>query len=209
MPSAALRTLLSDDDIQSIRDYAKQIYGSAEPDVGMVDYGNGHHATYLHHGGFMHDDCWRTFQQACAPLLARMIEQVKRAADESKLCACHEFDVLNIRCIEYHLYGPGAGLEDKGHTDLGSTLTLSALLSDPGQCTGGVFSTTERLDCSVDRAHEGTSSENVIEHEMHRGDAVVFRSETVHNVSMVQSGHRESLVIEWWPQKPNKRDRFS
>ena len=90
--------------------------------------------------------------------------------------------------------GAGGGLEDKGHCDAGSTLTLSVLLSDPADAYGGVFSTTDHGVVSP--------------HEVARGDGIVFNSEMVHNVTNLRSGTRTSLVIEWWTRPANRHDRF-
>ena len=79
---------------------------------------------------------------------------------------------------------------------MGSTLTLSVLLSEPLATEGGVFSTTN-------------SAGEVVRHDLARGDGILFRSELVHNVSRITNGERKSLVIELWKQKANKKDRFS
>ena len=103
---------------------------------------------------------------------------------------------LGVRCIEYHTYRRGGALLDPEHRDMGSELTMSCLLSDPDEVEGGVFMTWER----------GTA---VCHDDLAAGDAVVFHSERVHNVSAVMSGTRHSLVVELWDAPDNRHDRHS
>ena len=104
---------------------------------------------------------------------------------------------LSVRCIELHLYTAGGGLTDPGHNDLGSVLTLSVMLSDPGPSErGGRFTTTDALG-------------NTTAHELQKGDAILLCSETVHNVTTLAAGERNALVIELWTGKTNRRDRFA
>ena len=96
---------------------------------------------------------------------------------------------LNIRCIEYHTYSRGGGLVAPGHCDNGSVLTLSVMLSDPSELSGGHFVTF-------------TDGEPVV-HRLMRGDAILFRSEKHHNVTAVWADVRQSLVVELWFQPQN------
>ena len=78
----------------------------------------------------------------------------------------------------------------------GSTLTLSALLSEPADVEGGTLlvwsaGAPEYFDA------------------LKRGDGVVFHSERVHNVTAVMEGTRHSLVIELWEGRDNEHDRHS
>ena len=70
---------------------------------------------------------------------------------------------------------------------------MSALLSDPSTLDGGQFLTF--------------SAGAPVAHELECGDAVVFYSERIHNVSAVMSGVRHSLVIELWEGADNIADR--
>ena len=89
----------------------------------------------------------------------------------------------------------GGGLPDPGHIDVGSTLTLSLQLSDPvPRRDGGRLTTTD-------------ASGVVTTHELDRGDAIIFCSESVHNVQTLTAGTRNSLVIELWTCAENKVDR--
>lgn len=92
----------------------------------------------------------------------------------------------------------GGGLEDSGHCDVGSSLTLSVQLSKPsgGPEGGGRFTTTD-------------ASGVVTTHELERGDAVLFCSEYVHNVTTLakDAAERNSLVIELWKSRANQKDR--
>ena len=77
------------------------------------------------------------------------------------------------------------------HRDLGSSLSLSVLLSD--QYKGGAFTTTENGVVTV--------------HAPRVGDGVLFASETVHNVSTIESGERRALVVELWTGPATTHDR--
>lgn len=75
-----------------------------------------------------------------------------------------------------------------GHRDCGSELTVSVLLSDPDDCTGGDFVTH----------HEGL----LVAHKMGKGDAVLFPSEDLHNISAMTGGVWQSLaILELFPSK--------
>ena len=122
-------------------------------------------------------------ETACPELIRRVLARM-RALWPTK---------LSVRCIEYHSYWPGGCLLDPDHIDAGSTLTLSALLSDPSTLDGGQFLTF--------------SAGAPVAHELECGDAIVFYSERIHNVSAVMSGVRHSLVIELWEGVENVADR--
>jgi len=92
----------------------------------------------------------------------------------------------HVRCIELHHYSPGGGLFTPGHRDTGSSLTMSILLSDPDNVVGGDFVTYGAGGVPV-------------AHKMAQGDAILFHSEKLHNISTVTSGVRQSLVVELWP----------
>ena len=92
-----------------------------------------------------------------------------------------------VRTIELHHYSTGGGLLTPGHRDCGSDLTISILLSDPEYVSGGDFVT---YTDGVPKAHK-----------MGRGDAILFKSEKLHNISTVTKGIRQSLVVELWPDK--------
>lgn len=96
----------------------------------------------------------------------------------------------DVRTVELHHYATGGSLITPGHRDCGSELTISVLLSDPAKVSGGDFVT---YSSSEDRAP--------IAHQMGRGDAILFCSEKLHNISTVTRGVRQSLVVELWPSK--------
>lgn len=181
--------LLSESEMDAIFDYAQQMPKGA---AGWVRYGSAHEALFLHHGYTMADGVWRTFPQAHPTLFAKLLSTVRSRAHAARLCSHSES--LNVRCIEFHEYTPGGGLTDLGHTDQGSTLTFSVALTPSDEYEGGRFSTTDA--CGV-RTHE-----------LERGEAIVFCSDMVHNVSTLESGTRHSLVVELWKGAPNARDRF-
>ena len=73
------------------------------------------------------------------------------AGDHARLAACRrslaisgldrvERPPLFVRCVEFHDYQTGAGLIDPGHIDVGSTITLSVQLSDPGPTSAAAAS---------------------------------------------------------------------
>ena len=191
-PPVIMRGLLSESQMAEVKAYAEQMpFGG----LGSVYYGNGHEANFLHYGFSMPpDNVWRTFPQAHPATWKALLSEVRRRAHEAGLCALPE--ELNVRCIEYHSYEAGGGLTDVGHTDQGSVFTFSVQMSEPGGAErGGRFSTT-------DHSHRTT------EHELQRGDGILFCSDLVHNVSTLQSGTRHSLVAELWKGATNTRDRF-
>lgn len=200
-PPVILKKLLTDEEMGDVASFARQMDPTKDgaTDVaevsGWTRYGDAHEALFLHHGGMMHDDVWRTFQVAHPALFASLRRRVRDAADAAGLCAADAFDELNVRCIEFHTYTAGGALLDKTHCDMGSKLTLSVLLTEPGD--GGVFSTSDAR--GVKTLHD----------DIEMGDAILLDSEMVHNVSTLRSGERRSLVIEWWRRPVNRRDRFS
>jgi hypothetical protein len=144
-----------------------------------------------HLKSFLHRD--NDFSISHASLSAKLIHAMQSQPGDWGPDA-HGID-LNIRCIEYHTYTRGGGLVAPGHCDNGSVLTLSVMLSDPHDVGGGHFVTF-------------TDGEPVA-HKLSRGDAILFRSEKHHNVTTVQTGVRQSLVLELWVQPQNTHDRFS
>ena len=73
---------------------------------------------------------------------------------------------------------------------------VQVLLTDPATIDGGQFIT-----------YDAGSGLRQTVHELGQGDAVLFRSEDVHNVSPVLRGIRRSLVVERWtgPQTVTNR----
>ena len=187
-----VRGFLSDAEIRTIFAFGREM--QIEDGGGLVRYGDSHFALFLHHGGFMFDDCWRSFATAQPELLAKVLSQARHHAAEAGICALST--ELRVRCIELHSYTRGGGLEDKNHHDRGSSITVSVQLTPPPADGGGRFSTTTRAG-------------HTTAHELSAGDAIVLHSEMVHNVSTLTSGERNSLVIELWTGRTNRRDRFS
>lgn len=195
-PIHIVRGLLSPAEIEVIRAVAREVRGTQEPlsydntlrPAGEMPFGlpPPHESLFLHEGGF--------FARRCPELSGKLYDAVRgfrRGAADGRAAAR-----LGVRTCEFHLYRVGGGLLDPDHADLGSTLTMSVLLSDPDAAEGGVFTTFDRKGVRV-------------EHKLGRGDAIVFDSERPHNVSAVRSGVRESLVIEVWQGEDNVRDRHS
>jgi len=52
---------------------------------------------------------------------------------------------LHIRCIEFHKYTVGGGLIDCGHIDIGTSLTMSVMLSHAESFSGGRFTSSYKL----------------------------------------------------------------
>ena len=120
----------------------------------------------------------------------------------SAQCAEHEGEAgcSNIRVVEYHEYRKGGEVCDPTHTDAGSLVTMSVMLSDPAaDFTGGEFTTLEE-DGSV-TGFQGFG----------RGDGLVFISEKWHSVQEVRTGTRRSLVTELWagPRELQPSSRYA
>ena len=128
-----------------------------------------------------------------APRSSHLIERLIAAMRASEICG-GSGGALRVRCIELHTYAVGGGLMERGHRDKGSAISLSALLTAPGG--GGAFTTWD-------------ADGGAVEHALRPGDAVVFASEKTHNVSLVTSGTRQTVVIELWDGDVNFRDRYS
>ena len=128
-----------------------------------------------------------------APRSSHLIERLIAAMRASEICG-GSGGALRVRCIELHTYAVGGGLMERGHRDKGSAISLSALLTAPGG--GGAFTTWD-------------ADGGAVEHALRPGDAVVFASERTHNVSLVTSGTRQTVVIELWEGDANARDRYS
>ena len=184
-PPVVVRDFLSDSDIADLFAFASSL--RVVDGEGLVRYGSGHVALFLHHGG--------AFASAHPALLRKMLTTARNCAHDAGLCS-HAV-ALNVRCVEMHLYQEGGGLTTSGHYDQGSILTFSVQLSPPGpRESGGRFSTSD-----------ASGVESV--HELGRGDAILFRSEQVHNVSTLARGaERNSLVIELWQGRECSIDRF-
>ena len=99
-PPVVVLQLLTDAEVLEIQRYARQLH--AEEDNGWTQYGQAHEALFLHHGGLMHDDCWRTFPQACPQLCASLLSRVGKAAYDAGMCRAAAFEELHVRCIEHH-----------------------------------------------------------------------------------------------------------
>lgn len=206
-PPVILRGLLDDADIRAVTHHAR--HRSASDGAGGVRYGDSHEAIFLHYcpprartrpkaitGEDAEEDggeLTMALPQACPKLFRRLSERVRENVARAGICDAASFDALSVRCIELHTYSAGGGLTEPGHCDQGSTVTLSVLLSEPGD--GGVFSTTD-------------ASGKASSHPLGRGDAIALCSEMLHNVSVLRSGTRRSLVIEWWSRAANRADRF-
>ena len=128
-----------------------------------------------------------------APRSSHLIERLIAAMRASEICG-GSGGALHVRCVELHTYAVGGGLMERGHRDKGSVISLSALLTAPGG--GGAFTTWD-------------ADGGAVEHALRPGDAVVFASERTHNVSLVTSGTRQTVVIELWDGGKNLRDRYS
>ena len=162
-------------------------------DADWIGYGDTHWARFLHAATCFHGGQCRTLAQAHTTWFSDLLAEVRQQADAGGLCSAGEH--LNIRCVEYHHYTVGSGLLDVGHIDQDSVLTLSVQLATLLQDAGGRFSTTD--------------ASGVTEYELQRGDAILFCSEQVHNVSTLTRGTRTSLVMELWRGPANGLNRYS
>lgn len=85
---------------------------------------------------------------------------------------------IQVRCAEIHTAGEGGSLNDPGHFDSGSVVTVDILLS--GEFQGGAMTMSgEEIDFKV-------------------GDALIFPSYKYHTVGKITGGVRECLVMEFW-----------
>jgi hypothetical protein len=149
------------------------------------DDGAGHEVIFLHAAAAKGQ-----LSAECAALFATLVEAMRRHDPRSGSIA----DELSVRCVELHHYSVGAGLMDAGHVDSGSSLTMSVMLTEPTSLQGGEFVTWDGNGAPV-------------LHRLGQGDAILFRSEDVHNVRPVLAGTRQTLIIELWMGKANRIDR--
>eukprot|EP00978_Attheya_sp_CCMP212_P020682 scaffold59478_cov70-Attheya_sp.AAC.3 len=90
---------------------------------------------------------------------------------------------LGIRTSEYLSYEGWPSLE--AHKDVGSIYTIMISIKDPQEYDGGEFFIQNSM----------LDSTNV---KLAKLSAIVFKSDTVHGVRPITSGHRESFVTELW-----------
>jgi predicted 2-oxoglutarate/Fe(II)-dependent dioxygenase YbiX len=194
--------LLSDADIQHIFDAAADLSGNALPtadDPNRLEI-----EAYPHHErspsvATLHlnrNNHWASF----CPALSDKISHAMRS--QPGMYTSPQIK-LSIRCVEFNTYTPTRPPRfhsqytlSRGHRDTGSLLTISMLLTDPDDVVGGTFVTC----CRAGGKH--------VAHLVARGDALLFFSEKLHNVTPVSAGVRHSLVIELWQGKANTVDRF-
>jgi len=152
-----------------------------------VAYSDSHTALSLHRAGF--------FQHNWTIVAERIVSAMCSAGCVG--CLTEDGAPLKVRCVELHTYTLGGSLLNPGHRDSGSTLTISILLSEPSDFEGGEFVTWR-----------GGGRFPVVHDTLCRGDAVLFHSEKLHNVNIVEAGIRNSLVIELWEGGTNIVDRL-
>ena len=145
-------------------------------------------------------------QCGCASLVEMLMQAMRQADPRRPLRRGDDHHRLTVRSCELHTYAQGGALMDRDHRDAGSSITMSVLLSDPAQSTGGDFLTWEAAARGV---NDDEPHATAIPHRLGRGDAILFRSEDYHNVSPITSGTRHSLVIELWAGVANDFDRNS
>jgi len=85
---------------------------------------------------------------------------------------------IQVRCAEIHTAKKGGSLNDPGHFDSGSVVTVDVLLS--GKFEGGMMT---------------MSGEEIV---FDVGDALIFPSYKYHTVEPITKGIRECLVVEFW-----------
>ena len=147
-----------------------------------VIYSAEHVSLFLHRDGL--------FARRCPELLHKLIGTMRTSGCVDPSTA------LQVRCIELHSYAVGGALSAPLHRDSGSTVTISIQLSDAACFEGGRF---------VTWSNEGEPEY----HSLEQGDAVLFNSMDLHNVTMVTRGVRHSLVCELWTEPANNHDRFT
>jgi hypothetical protein len=142
---------------------------------------SGHITAYLH--------CQERIQQELPAVLAKVIAAM-RSTDSWGLLAAPGVEGGQVRVCEYHDYTVGGAVSHPKHCDSGSLVTMSVLINDMSDFTGGAFTTLE-ADGTVTRYDD-----------LQRGDGLVFVSEKWHSVQPVLSGCRRTLVTELWSQAP-------
>ena len=180
-----LQDLLSSDDVAKLRRMRAALEASGRtPHMFRDTTEESNHAVcYLHYDGFA--------QRTEPELIERLLAAMRNSAPATWPRSTRE---LRVRCIELHTYQAGGGLFLPSHRDNDSVLTLSARVSEDGAFAGGRFVTYDR----------GAS----VAHRLDQGSAVLFPSEKLHNIEKVETGTRESLVIELWEGATNGVDRF-
>mmetsp|Transcript_23209 Transcript_23209/g.34611 ORF Transcript_23209/g.34611 Transcript_23209/m.34611 type:complete len:435 (-) Transcript_23209:575-1879(-) len=90
---------------------------------------------------------------------------------------------LGVRTSEFLSYEGWPSLE--AHKDVGSIYTIMISIKDPQEYDGGEFFIQNSM----------MESTNV---KLEKLSAIVFKSDTIHGVRPITSGHRESFVTELW-----------
>ena len=90
---------------------------------------------------------------------------------------------MGIRTSEHLSYNGWRSLE--AHKDVGSIYTIMISIKDPEDYEGGEFFLHNSM----------FESTNV---KLDKFSAIVFKSNTIHGVRPISSGHRESFVTELW-----------
>ena len=180
-----LRDLLTADDVAKLRRMRAALEASGRTPHMFRDATNAsnHAVCYLHYDGFA--------QRSEPELMERLLAAMRAHAPSAWPRSTRE---LRVRCIELHTYKEGGGLFLPSHRDNDSVLTLSARVSEDGAFDKGRFVTYDR----------GAP----VAHRLDQGSAVLFPSEKLHNIERVETGTRESLVIELWEGDTNGVDRF-
>lgn len=196
-------TVLSDEDIKEVRAYHKLVSESGDP-MEMNPQNRQHkrkRCTFLHGPSATEGGLVKKAPRIVAKLLRAAVqaretggwadnattfhgEGTPLVAEAAPLADIH-IRSLNIRVLEFWEYEPGGGLIDDLHYDAGSLVTVVCLLSDPGDFTGGVFRTFEVGGEQLD-------------HTMRKGDVVCLLSHKYHNITPVEMGRRNTLVMELW-----------
>lgn len=179
------------------------------------------------------------FERCCPELSSKISKGMQDFAIAENALRAGAFyvrpeDKFNVRCVELHTYTEGGGVLMDKHRDYGSVLTLSILLTEPAgeqeqaegkqvAANGETANAAGKMDAAIEEAWPGCMQRGGFEggelitwrdsaavvHRMRRGDALLFHSEKVHNVALVTSGRRNSLVVELWEGQANRKDRFS
>ena len=234
-----LRRLLSSDDIAALNDLGSEMMAAEPPTVELEDEtlfslnlfdAAASEADVLSAA----EDCWHTAGkhrvvhlhragrlQATLPRLLERVLQAVRAAD-AKADRLLVGRAVGVRSAELHIYGVGGAVSDPQHRDMGSLLTLSALLTPPDAFEGAAFTCrctapphepqqeTRQGPEGGGGSHEGGAwrrEGDVLTPRLGAGDAVLFASEKQHNVTPLTSGARRAFVLELWAGPTNAHNR--
>ena len=167
-PVHTLRGLLSGRDIAAIHAAALELQRTQHIHQYDNELKGNHESLFLHEVSAEHPRGF--FRHACPEICEKVIAAIRELHPGTSTDSGRNQPRCSWRALHRVSLLPARWLSgDPEHRDVGSTLTLSALLTDPTTLDGGVFMTWQ-------------GGEPVYHDDLNAGDAVVFSSERIHNV---------------------------